>query len=167
MKMQQMVEVEPQTWVERPSQELPLAFLDTDVVLAYLRGDPTAVQLFRAESDGRIRFAINLTVLGELILTTDDAAKPELNRILEHLKILPIDYPKTQALTAQVVARAMDAPNGHAPTRMPHPADILNASSAADCDFLVTSNKLLKGLVAGAKPRVIALNELVARLHAA
>jgi predicted nucleic acid-binding protein len=161
-----MVEVEPQTTVGHPSQEPSLAFLDTDVVLAYLRGDPTAMQLFRAESDGRIRFAINPTVLGELILTADDAAKPELNRILDHLKMLPMDYPKAKALTAKV-ARAMDAPNGHARNRMPHPADIINASSAADCDFLVTSNKLLQGLVAGAKPQVIALNELVARLHAA
>ena len=161
-----MVEVEPQASVERPNQEPPLAFLDTDVVLAYLRGDPAAVQLFCAESDGRIRFAINLTVLGELILTTDDATKPELNRILDHLKILPIDYPKTQALTAQV-ARAMETHNGHAPSRIPHPADIVNASSVGDCDLLVTSNKLLKGLVAGSKPQVIALHELVARLHAA
>jgi predicted nucleic acid-binding protein len=164
--MQQVVEFEPQAKAERPGHEPPLAFLDTGVVLAYLRGDPTAVQLFRAESDGRIRFAINVTVLGELLLTTDDAAKPELNRILEHLKILPLDYPKAQALTAQV-ARASEAHNGHARIRMPHPADIINASSAADCDFLVTSNKLLKGLVAGAKPQVIALNELVARLRAA
>jgi predicted nucleic acid-binding protein len=164
--MQQAVEVETQAGVGHPSPEPPLAFLDTDVVLAYLRGDPTAVQLFRAEADGRVRFAINLTVLGELIITTDDAAKPELNRVLEHLKILPIDYPKAQALTDQV-ARAMETHNGQSWTRIPHPADIVNASSVGDCDLLVTSNKLLKGLVAGAKPQVIALNELVARLHAA
>lgn len=165
--MQQVVEFEPRGGqAECPNQEPPLAFLDTDVVLDYLRGEPTAVQLFRAESDGRVRFAINLTVLGELILTTDDAAKPELDRILDHLKILPIDYPKAKALTAEV-ARSMDTPNGEARTRIPHPADIINASSVGDCDFLVTSNTLLKGLVAGGKPQVITLKELVARLQAA
>lgn len=165
-RMQQVVDFEPQAKAERPRQEPPLAFLDTDVVLDYLRGDPTAVQLFRAEADGRVRFAINPIVLGELILTTDEAAKPELDRLLDHLKILPIDYPKAKALTAEV-ARTMETPNGQARTRVPHPSDIVNASSLGDCDFLVTSNIVLKSLVAGGKPQVVTLNELVARLRAA
>lgn len=165
--MQQVVELEPQARTERLHQEPPLAFLDTDVVLGYLRGEPTAVQLFRAESDGRIRFAINPIVVGELILTADDAVKPELNRLLDHLNVLPIDYAKAEALTAEV-ARTMETPNGQAPgKRLPHPADIVNASSVGDCDFLVTSNGLLKDLVTSGRPQVVTLNELVARLRAA
>jgi predicted nucleic acid-binding protein len=165
--MPQVVEFEPQSQAEHSNHEPPLAFLDTDVVLGYLRGEPTAVQLFRAESDGRIRFAIDPTVLGELILTTDAELKPGLDRILGHLKILPIDYAKAEALTAEV-ARTMGTPNGHAPgKRLPHPADIVIASSVGDCDFLVTSNSVLKDLIAGDKPQVVTFDELVARLRAA
>ena len=95
--------------------------------------------MFRAESDGRIRFAINLIVLGELILTTDDAAKHELDRLLDHLKVLPIDYAKAEALTTEV-ARTSETPNGQARTQLPHPSDIINARSVGDCDLPVTSN---------------------------
>jgi predicted nucleic acid-binding protein len=165
--MQQVVEFEPQSQAEHSNHEPPLAFLDTDVVLGYLRGEPAAVELFRAESEEHIRFAIDLTVLGELILTTEEAVKPELDRILDHLKILPIDYAKAEALVAEA-ARTMEMPNGQAPrTRLPHPADIVIASSAGDCDFLVTNNRLLKDLIAGDRPQVVTLDELVARLRAA
>jgi hypothetical protein len=64
--MQQVVEFAPYSKGDRPNQEPPLAFLDTDVVLGNLRGEPATVQLFGAESEGRIRLAI---VLQELILT--------------------------------------------------------------------------------------------------
>jgi predicted nucleic acid-binding protein len=164
--MQQAVEFEPQDSVRRPNQEPPLAFLDTDVVLHYLHGEPSAVQLFRAESKGRVRFAVSPTVLGELILTTDDAAKPELNRIIDRLKMLPINYQKAKALAAEVT-RTMETPNGQARTRVPHPADIVNASSLADCDFLVTKDKVLGNLVADDKPQVVTPKQLVARLRAA
>ncbi|MGA2589430.1 MAG: PIN domain-containing protein [Bryobacteraceae bacterium] len=164
--MQQVVEFEPQAKVERPNQEPPLAFLDTNVILDYLRGEPLAVQLFSAELDGRVRFAISPIVLGELILTTEEAVKPELNRVLGQLKILPIDYARAEALTAEI-ARTMETPNGQARTRAPHPSDIVNASSLGDCDFLVTSNRRLKDLVAGDKPQVVTPEELVSRLRAA
>jgi predicted nucleic acid-binding protein len=167
--MSQVVEFEPQAKSGRPNQEPPLAFLDTDIVLGYLRGEPSAVQLFSAESEGRIRFAISPIVLGELILTTDAAAKPELDRILDHLNVLPIDYAKAKSLAAEA-SRALDKmPNGgQAPrNRLPHPSDIIIASGIGDSDFLVTSNSLLKDLVAGAKPQVVTLEELVARLRAA
>jgi predicted nucleic acid-binding protein len=165
--MQEIVESEVRSQPERLKGEAPLVFLDTNVILDYLRGEQSAVQLFSAESDGRIRFAINPIVLGELILTTDDAAKPELDRLFDHLKILPIDYPKAKVLTAEV-ARTLEAPNGRAPRkRLPHPSDIINASSLGDCDFVVTNNSVLKDLVAGDKPQVMTLNELVARLRAA
>jgi hypothetical protein len=62
--MARAIELEPRVGVERATQDPPVAFLDTDVVLGYLHGDPTAVQLFCAESDGRVRFAINPIVLG-------------------------------------------------------------------------------------------------------
>src|ERR1035438_9267571 len=99
--MQQVVEFEPQTGTERPNHAPPLAFLDTYVVLSYLRGEPSAVQLFSAESEGRIRFAINSIVLQELILTTDAAVQPELERVVDHLKMLPEDFAKAEALAVE------------------------------------------------------------------
>jgi predicted nucleic acid-binding protein len=165
--MPQVVEFEPQSQAEHSNHEPPLAFLDTDVVLGYLRGEPAAVELFRAESEEHIRFAINPIVVGELILTTEDAVKPELGRVLDHVKILPIDYAKAKALVAKA-ARTRETPNGQSPrTKLPHPSDIINASTVDDCDFLVTNNRLLKDLIAGDRPQVVTLDELVARLRAA
>ena len=84
------------------------------------------------------------------------------------LKLLPEDFAKTMALAAEA-GRALEAmPNGPAPrNRLPHPNEIIIAGSVGDCDFLVTRNTVLKGLVAGAKPQVVTPNELVARLRAA
>ena len=45
----------------------PLVFLDTNVIVGYLRGEPSAVQLFSAEAEGRTRFAVNSIVLQELL----------------------------------------------------------------------------------------------------
>ncbi len=50
-------------------------FLDTNVIVGYLQGDPVAVQLFAAEADGRARFAINPIMLQELLLTADAAIR--------------------------------------------------------------------------------------------
>jgi len=87
-------------------------------------------------------------VLAELVLTTEEAVKPELDRVLGHLKILAIDYARAEALTAEI-ARTMESPNGQARTRAPHPSGIVNAGSLGDCDFPITSNRRLKDLVAG------------------
>jgi len=105
-----VIEFEPQARAERSSQAPPLAFLDTAVIHDYLRHKPTAVRLFRAESDGRISFAINPIVLQELLLTLDTAAKPEFNRIVDRLRLLPIDFAKAEALAAEASAGA----RGHA-----------------------------------------------------
>jgi len=166
--MQQVVEFEPQAKAERPNQEPPLAFLDTDVVLGYLRGESTAVQLFRAESEGRIRFAINPIVLQELILTTDAAVKPELERISAHLKMLPIDFAKAEALAAEAATALKTTPE--APlrgSRLPHSNDLIIVSSLGDCDFLVTRDRVFKDLVEDHSPQVVTPEELIAQLRAA
>src|SRR5579862_2411475 len=76
----------------------PLVFLDTDVIIGYLRGEPAAVKLFSAEADGRIHFAVNGIVLQELFLSWDEADKPEFNRIIDRLRILPEVLAKAEAL---------------------------------------------------------------------
>ena len=166
--MQQVVEFEPQAKSGRPNHEPPLAFLDTDIILGYLRGEPTAVQLFRAESEGRIRFAINSIVLQELILTTDAAVQPELERVIDHLKMLPEDFAKAEALAVEA-SRDLKTMSGSPALRkrLPHSNNLIILSSVGDCDFLVTTDRRLKDLVANGRPQVVTPTELVARLRAA
>ena len=143
---------------ERSDRERPLVFLDTNVIIGYLQGDPSATQLFSAEADGRIRFAVNPIVLQELLLASDAPGRPEFERIIDHLQVLPVDIAKAEALLPRV--RALR-------NRMAHPNDILIVSSADECDFLVTSDPLLKKLVIAGKPQVVTPEELATHLLAA
>jgi len=149
---------EPLKRNERPDPARPLVFLDASVIIGYVRGDPTAVQLFSAEAAGRIRVAVNDIVLQELLLTSDAADRPEFEQIRDHLRVLPVDLSKAEALVLR--ARALG-------NRLAHPNEILIVSSADECDFLVTSDALLKDLVTAGKPQVVTPEELVAHLVAA
>jgi len=133
-------------------------FLDTSVIINYLRGEPAAVQLFSVEAGGRARFAVNPIVLQELLLGTDAAARPEFERIRDHLRVLPVDFAKAKALLQRL--RALR-------NRPAHSNDVLILSSADDCDFLVTNDKSLRELVTTEKPQVVTPEELVTRLRAA
>ena len=75
--MQQLVKTAPQEVVNGGRKQL-LAFLDTGVIIDYLRGDRTAVQLFSAEAEGRVQFAINPVVAQELLLSADATLQPGL-----------------------------------------------------------------------------------------
>jgi predicted nucleic acid-binding protein len=141
-----------------PNANRPLVFLDTNVILAYLQGDPSAAQLFSVEESGRIRFAVNPIVLQELLLATDAADRPELERIRDHVRVLPLDITKSEALLPR--ARAVK-------NRLAHANDILILSSADECDFLVTTDVLLKNLATSPKLRVVTPEELVTQLRAA
>jgi predicted nucleic acid-binding protein len=140
-----------------PDRIRPLVFLDTNVIIGYLGGDPLAAKLFSAEAHGRIRFAINPIVLQELLLA-DAAGRPEFERIRDHLSVLPVDFAKAEALLPRV--RALR-------NRLTHSNDILILSSAEECDFLVTSDARLKNLATTGKPQVVTPAELVGHLQAA
>jgi hypothetical protein len=114
--------------------------------------------LFSAEANGRIRFAVNPIVLQELLLAADAAGRPEFERIREHLRVLTLDFAKAEALLPRV--RTLR-------NRLAHSNDILILSSADECDFLVTSDVLLKNLVTAEKPQVVTPEELVTHLQAA
>ena len=143
---------------ERSDQQRPLVFLDTNVIIGYLRGDPSAAQLFSAEADGRIRFAVNAIVLQELLFSGDAVGRPEFERIIDQLRVLPVDLAKAEDLVPRV--RALR-------NRLPHANDILIFSSADECDFLVTSDVLLKNLATAGKPRVVTAEELATHLRPA
>jgi predicted nucleic acid-binding protein len=142
---------------QRSTQEPPLVFVDTNVIIDYLHGEPAARQLFSAEAQGRARLAINPIVLQELLLTAD-AAKVKFKRIRDHLRILPLDIGKAEALLERL---------GALRNRAAHSNDFLIMSSADECDFLVTRDERLKNLVTNDKPQVITPEELVTRLRAA
>jgi predicted nucleic acid-binding protein len=155
--MEQGAESEPLEQAEHSGQKRPLVFLDTDVIIGYVRGERAAVQLFSAEADGRIHFAVNGIVLQELILAGDVVDQPEFERILDHLRILPVELAKAEALIPR--ARAM--------RNLPHVNDIIIVSSAGECDFLVTTDTRLRELVTGGKPQVVNPEEFVGHLLAA
>src|ERR1700693_85472 len=142
----------------RPDIKQPLVFLDTNVIISYLRGDPLAAQLFSAEATGRVRLAINPIVLQELLLAADAASLPEFQQIRDNLQVLPVDFATAEALLPRV--RSLR-------NRLAHSNDILIVSSADACDFLVTRDGLLKNLVTADKPQVVTPEELVTRLRAA
>jgi predicted nucleic acid-binding protein len=156
--MEQVAKSEPLEGGEQPDRKRPLVFLDTNVIIGYLRGDPSVAQLFSAEAGGRIRFAVNPIVLQELLLAADAAGRPEFDRIRDHLRVLPLDFAKAEALLPQV--RALR-------NRLAHSNDILILSSAGECDFLVTRDELLKTLVTAGRPQVVTPEELVTHFRAA
>ncbi len=88
---------------EGSERKRPLVFLDSNVIIGYLQGEKFAAQLFSAESEGRIRFAINPIVLQELLLAADAAGRPEFERIRDHFRVLPVDFGKAEALLPQQV----------------------------------------------------------------
>ncbi len=143
---------------EGSDHKRPLVFLDSNVIRAYLQDEQSATQLFSAEAEGRIRFAINPIVLQELLLAANTAGRPEFQRIRDHFRVLPIDIGRAEALLPHV--RALRH-------RLTHSNDLLILSSAAECDFLVTEDKLLKKLVTTEKPQVVTPEELATRLRAA
>ena len=157
-EMEQVAKCEPLERREGSERKLPLVFLDTNVIVGYLRGEPSAAQLFSAEAEGRIRFAVNAIVLQELLLAADAAGRPEFERIRDHLRVLPVDFGKAEALLPRV--RSLR-------NRLAHSNDILILSSAVECDFFVTRDALLKTLVTAEKPQVVTPEELVTHLRAA
>lgn len=164
--MQQMVKSEPLDRVAAAVPQAPLAFLDTNAILDYLRGEPAAVKLFAAEQEGGARFAINPIVAQELLLSTDDAVRPGLGPILERLKMLPVDFAKVEKLVLEA-ARALNA-MPEAPAlrkRLAHSNDFIILSSATECDFLVTKDARLKDLAADLKPAVVTPKEFIVRLR--
>jgi predicted nucleic acid-binding protein len=149
---------EPITGSEDSDHRRPLVFLDTDVIIGFLRGERAAAQLFSAEAEGRVRFAVNPIVLQELLLAANPARQPEFERIRDHFRVLPVDFAKAEALLPRV--RTLR-------NRLAHSNDILIFSSAAECDFLVTRDALLKTLATTDKPQVVTPEELVTHLQAA
>ena len=120
------------------------AFLDTNVLLAALRGEEGAKRLLSFGGNGRATFVVSPVVLQELLLSAA-AAGPgaDLDEVTRHLEVLPSDMPSDPDSLAR-----LRHPNGG---RF-HVNDLLIAGSARDgeCDVLVTDDHDLTELA----PRV-------------
>lgn len=138
-------------------RERPLAFLDSDVLLAYLQGKPPSAQLLDGDMQRAVRFASSDIVLQEILFSFQAVREhPEVvQRLRDQLTILPVDIKLAESLLPQ--ARALR-------NRIAHSNDILIVSSAASCDFLVTYDAALQELEGGHKPEVVTPEQLITRL---
>lgn len=146
-----------ETSVGREAKDRPVAFLDSNVILAYLQGKAPSSELFDQEVRQKVRLASSDVVLQEVLFSFQGVReRPELVQSLrDQLTILPVDI----KLVESFLPRARTLRN-----RIDHSNDILIVSSAASCDFLVTYDIHLRDLEEGSMPEVVTPEELVVRL---
>lgn len=131
------------------------AFLDTNVIIAYAKGQHDATELFSSRVLARTRLLINPVVLQELLLAVDLDRYPELAPRLELLtELLPLDAIDSQGL----LKRVRDMRN-----RAVHANEFLIYSSAKDCDYLVTYDKDFQAFRSDVPPQIVTPTEF---LHA-
>ncbi|MBD2168936.1 PIN domain-containing protein [Calothrix membranacea FACHB-236] len=137
------------------SNRRPLAFLDTNVVAAYLRGELPSSHLFSGEVLGKVNLAINPIVLQELFFLAETRNHPEmLKELQEEVSVLPLNLEKAE----EYLKQASNLRN-----RIAHSNDILILSSAAECDYLVTYDQALRSLTTS-KPQVVTPEQLLSQL---
>lgn len=131
----------------RNHDKRPLVFLDTNVLMHYLRGHSPESQLLSDPMRRRFRFAVNPVVLSELLLAGDAQSHAEkLENLQKSLSILPIN--QTELLMLSDKLREVR-------NKAVHSNDLLIYSSAADCDYLVTQDKGFEDLADSEKPVIL------------
>jgi predicted nucleic acid-binding protein len=114
------------------------AFVDTNVLLEYIRGKAELRHLFSAEVRERAAFAINAIVLQELLLARDKTPGVlDLTAVVPYLEVVgagvDLTSPETQAELRELRNRVM------------HANDVLILAGARSCDVLLTyDSELLK-----------------------
>ncbi len=138
----------------------PLAFLDTNVLASYLRGESPSSRLFSREISDRVHFAINPIVLQELFSLSEIRKHPEmLDEIQHEVRLIPLNLEKAD----EYLRQAANLRN-----RIAHSNDILILSSAADCDYLVTYDKALTNVLnplSHSRPKVVTPEQLIAQIE--
>jgi predicted nucleic acid-binding protein len=131
----------------------PLVFLDTNVIIGYLRGKPSESRLFSDALSGRFRYAINPIVASELLLAGGARQQPrDLESLRNRLELLPIN--EAEVLLALPRIRGLR-------NRLAHSNDVLIFSSAAECDYLITRDEDFKHIVETDRPRVVTPEEFL------
>jgi predicted nucleic acid-binding protein len=110
------------------------AFLDTNVLLEYLRGKVELQALFSEDVRQRAAFAINAIVLQELLLAGD---RPEggvdLTRVVPYLEVVGAGV---ELSSPEVIAELQQLRN-----RLVHANDVLILAGARSCDVLLTYDR--------------------------
>jgi predicted nucleic acid-binding protein len=133
----------------------PTVFLDTSVLMHYLRGGSPESRLLSDRMLKRFRFAVNPVVLSEVLLAADasrNAAK--LEQIREAVQILPINDAELTLLSDRL---------RRVRNRAIHTNDFLIYSSAVECDYLLTEDKDFKTLATGDRPAILTTSEFLER----
>jgi predicted nucleic acid-binding protein len=113
-------------------------FLDTNVLIAYLRGDRNLSGLFAPAVMQEIRYVISPIVLQELFLAADAALYGEdLDRLASRLEVIPVEVVKSKEL----LTRPRSLRN-----QVAHANDFLILGSAQNCDYLLTYDLDLRRL---------------------
>jgi predicted nucleic acid-binding protein len=110
------------------------AFLDTSVIIAYLRNDAQARHLFDSDVLQHIQYVINPVVLQELFLNAERA--PEAVELMGRLKE-DGDLLLSNTTTLNSMAKSINQLRN----RVAHSNDLMILEAASDCDFLVTSDR--------------------------
>lgn len=109
------------------------AFLDTNVVLEYLRGKVELQSLFSEDVRQRAAFAINAIVLQELLLAGDRAEGVDLTRVVPYLEVVGAGVDLS---SPEVIAELQQLRN-----RLVHANDVLILAGARSCDVLLTYDR--------------------------
>src|SRR5207244_2363385 len=127
-------------------------FVETDVIMSYIKGDPWASQLFSDEEMARVRLTVNAIVLQDMFFT-ESIKEPAFERIADHLEIIDLVFDKVEKTIARLPG-AVYKPGVHS-------NDLLVMSSAEDCDYLITRKPHMKDLAIPGKPTVLTPEEFV------
>jgi predicted nucleic acid-binding protein len=135
------------------------AFLDTNVLLEYIRGKAELQRLFSEEVRERAAFVINAIVLQELLLSRNQAAELDFTKVEPYLDIVQpiIDFskPETEADLRRLRGRGT------------HVNDILILFDARTCDVFLTYDKELLSVGEAAAIRSETPEEFLQDLDAA
>jgi predicted nucleic acid-binding protein len=135
------------------------AFLDSNVIIEFLRGRDPSTHLFAEDVRSRLQLAINPIVLQELFALDEIRRKPELlDKLLSELTVLPVDF----AYSARLLDAASALRN-----RIAHSNDLLIFGSAADCDYFVTYDRDFAAIPSSGKPKVVTPAQLLKELGVA
>lgn len=133
-------------------------FLDSNVLLQYLRGKPEISELFDPETEKRVTYAVNPVVLQELLLAQESLDREaDLDALAEHFTIVSSEA----IFDAEVLKTLRELLR-----KRLHPNDMLILGSAQRCDFLLTYDKVLLGLDSKVRVPIKTPEEFLANLGA-
>jgi predicted nucleic acid-binding protein len=109
-----------------------IAFLDTNVILQYIQGQPKLRLPFSPDVLKQARFAVSPVVLQELLLA--GSSEDKLEALTPHLEIIGPDL----STESSILARIRNVRN-----RSVHTNDVLILETAQRCDVLLTNDQEL------------------------